>query len=176
MTYWFTVAKTGQRKPLHQICTCSKTMLQISLELCPRLVMVLMESRVLNQFKIFKLLQTLYYSMHTATIRLQSMLKKHYSQTSSLRCLKPVILRENDIQREEIQCYHKNICLNLLYESNIRAWFRQHCFYASNIQYKGPIFKHKGTAIFKQKGPILNHHFCLILSQKQTFVTKVKKT
>ena len=114
MTYWFTVAKTGQRKPLHQICTCSKTMLQISLELCPRLVMVLMESRVLNQFKIFKLLQTLYYSMHPATIRLQSMLKKHYSQTSSLRCLKPVILRENDIQREEIQCYHKNICLSFI--------------------------------------------------------------
>ena len=50
MTYWFTVAKTGQRKPLHQIYMCSKTMQQISLELCPRLVMVFMESRVLNPF------------------------------------------------------------------------------------------------------------------------------
>ena len=40
MTYWFTVAKTSQRKPFHQICICSKTMQQISLELGHRLVMV----------------------------------------------------------------------------------------------------------------------------------------
>ena len=30
MTYWFTVANTGQRKPFHQSCICSKTMQQIS--------------------------------------------------------------------------------------------------------------------------------------------------
>ena len=50
MTYWFTVAKTSQRKPFHQICICSKTMQQISLELGHRLVMVFVESRVLNSF------------------------------------------------------------------------------------------------------------------------------
>ena len=49
MTYWFTVANTGQRKPFHQSCICSKTMQQISLK-GHRLVMVLMESMVLNPF------------------------------------------------------------------------------------------------------------------------------
>ena len=50
MTYWFTVARTGQRKPFHQICICSKTMQQISLKLGHRLVMVFMESMGLNPF------------------------------------------------------------------------------------------------------------------------------
>ena len=49
MTYWFTVANTGQRKTFHQICICSKTMQQISLK-GHSLVMVFMESMVLNQF------------------------------------------------------------------------------------------------------------------------------
>ena len=49
MTYWFTVAKTSQRKPFHQICICSKTMQQISLK-GHRLVMEFMESMVLNPF------------------------------------------------------------------------------------------------------------------------------
>ena len=46
---------------------------------------------------------------------------------------KGVFLRESDIQREKI--YHKNIFLDLLYESNIRVLLRLYCFYASNIQY-----------------------------------------
>ena len=50
MTYRFTFAKTGQRKPFHQICICSKTMQQISLELGHHLVMVFMETRVLDPF------------------------------------------------------------------------------------------------------------------------------
>ena len=50
MTYWFTVTNTGQRKPFHQICICSKTMQQISLELGHHLVMVFMETRVLDPF------------------------------------------------------------------------------------------------------------------------------
>ena len=49
MTYWFTVANTGQRKPFHQSCICSKTMQQISLK-GHSLVMVCMESMVLNPF------------------------------------------------------------------------------------------------------------------------------
>ena len=49
MTYSFTVANTGQRKPFHQICICSKTMQQISLK-GHRLVMVFMENMVLNPF------------------------------------------------------------------------------------------------------------------------------
>ena len=49
MTYWFTVAKTGQRKPFQQICICSKTMHQISLKIDYRLVMVFM-SMVPNTF------------------------------------------------------------------------------------------------------------------------------
>ena len=49
MTYWFTVANTGQRKPFHQSCICSKTMQQISLK-GHRLVMEFMESMVLNPF------------------------------------------------------------------------------------------------------------------------------
>ena len=49
MTYWFTIANTGQRKPFHQICICLKAMQQISLKgHC--LVMVFMGSMVLNQF------------------------------------------------------------------------------------------------------------------------------
>ena len=32
MTYWFTVTNTGQKKPFHQSCICSKTMQQISLK------------------------------------------------------------------------------------------------------------------------------------------------
>ena len=47
MTYWFNVAKTDQKKPFHQICTCSKAMQQISLKLGHRLAMVFM---VLNPF------------------------------------------------------------------------------------------------------------------------------
>ena len=50
MTYWFTVANTGQRKPFLQICICSKTMQQISFK-SHSLVMVFMESMVLNQFE-----------------------------------------------------------------------------------------------------------------------------
>ena len=50
MNCWFTVANTGQRKPFYQICICSKTMKQISLKLDHRLVMVFMESMVLNPF------------------------------------------------------------------------------------------------------------------------------
>ena len=50
MTYWFTVTNTGQRKPFHQSCICSKTMQQISLKGHP-LVMEFMESMVLNPLK-----------------------------------------------------------------------------------------------------------------------------
>ena len=51
MTYWFTVAKAGQRKPFHQIFICSmKTMQGISLKLGHRLAMVFMQSMVLNSF------------------------------------------------------------------------------------------------------------------------------
>ena len=50
MTYWFTVANTGQRKPFHQSCICSKTMQQISLKGHP-LVMEFLESMVLNPLK-----------------------------------------------------------------------------------------------------------------------------
>ena len=49
MTYWFTVANTGQRKPFHQTWICAKTMQQTSLK-GHRLVMMFMESTVLNQF------------------------------------------------------------------------------------------------------------------------------
>ena len=49
MTYWFTIANTGQRKPFHQSCICSKTMQQISLT-GHRLATVFMESMVLNPF------------------------------------------------------------------------------------------------------------------------------
>ena len=82
MTYWFTVAKTGQRKPVHQICICLKTMQQISLELGYRLVVmhgVYGEQGAESIHKIFRLLQATYCSMQPAIIRLQSMLKKeHY--------------------------------------------------------------------------------------------------
>ena len=47
--------------------------------------------------------------------------KEHYRQVyPDTKNLKPIILkkRESDIQREKIPCYHKNICLILLYESN----------------------------------------------------------
>ena len=51
MTYWFTVANTGQRKPFQNLALCSKTMQQISLK-GHRLVMVMvfMEGMVLNLF------------------------------------------------------------------------------------------------------------------------------
>ena len=49
LTYLFTVANTGKRKPFHQSCICSKTMQQISLK-GHRLVMEFMESMVLNPF------------------------------------------------------------------------------------------------------------------------------
>ena len=52
------------------------------------------------------------------------------------KALKPVILKIKwHPKGDQIQCYHKNIDLNLLYESNIRALLRWYCFYASNIQY-----------------------------------------
>ena len=51
--------------------------------------------------------------------------KEHYRLVhSDAKALKPVIFhktRESDIQREKIQCCHKNICLDVLYESNIRV-------------------------------------------------------
>ena len=50
MTYWFTVAKTGKKKPFRQICICSKTMHQISFKLGHRLVVVFMENMVLSPF------------------------------------------------------------------------------------------------------------------------------
>ena len=86
---------------------------------------------------IFRLLKRTYCSMQPATIRLQCARKEHYRLVHpDAKALKPVILkkRESDIQREKIPCYHKSICLNLLYESNNRLLLRQYCFYASNIQ------------------------------------------
>ena len=98
MTYWFTVAKTGQRKPFHQICICSKTIQQISLELGHRLVMVFMdgEQGAESIHKIFRLLQRAYCSMQPATIRLQSMVKKNIIARlvhPDAKALKPVILK-----------------------------------------------------------------------------------
>ena len=58
--------------------------------------------------KVFNLLQRTYCSMQPATRHLQSMLKE----------------QAGEIQREKIKCYHDNICLNLLYESNIRVLLR----------------------------------------------------
>ena len=80
MTYWFTVAKTGQRKPFHQIFTCSKTIQQISLELGHRLVIVFTdgEQGAESIHEIFRLLQRAYCSMQPATISLQSMLQKEH--------------------------------------------------------------------------------------------------
>ena len=63
MTDWFTVPKTDQRKPFHQICICSKTMHEIDfLETCHRLVMVFLESKVLNPF----IKNSGYWKSHTA--------------------------------------------------------------------------------------------------------------
>ena len=49
ITYWFTVANNGLRKPFYQTCICSKTMQQILLK-GHRLVMVFIETMELNQF------------------------------------------------------------------------------------------------------------------------------
>ena len=50
MTYLFTVSNTGQRKPFLKMGISSKTMQQISLKGHRLLVMVFMESMVLNPF------------------------------------------------------------------------------------------------------------------------------
>ena len=49
MTYWFTVANSGQEKPFHQSCIRLKTMQQITLKV-HRLVMEFIGSMVLNPF------------------------------------------------------------------------------------------------------------------------------
>ena len=61
MTYWFTVANTGQKKASHQSCICSKTMQQILLK-GHRLVIEFMESMVLNPFITY----SSYWKEHTA--------------------------------------------------------------------------------------------------------------
>ena len=86
--------------------------------------------------KIFMLLQRTYCTKQPATRHLQGMLKEHYRLVHpDTKALKPAILKRNQHPKGEIQCYHKNICLNLLYASNIRVLLRQYCFYTSNIQY-----------------------------------------
>ena len=79
MTYWFTVAKTGQTKTFHQICICLKAMQQISLVLGHRLPGhgVYGEQDAESIHKLFRLLQRAYCSMQAATICLQVMLKKN---------------------------------------------------------------------------------------------------
>ena len=77
MTYWFTVANTGQRKPFHQSCICSKTMQQISFKGHHPGHGVYEEYGAESIHKIFRSLQRTYCSMPPATIRLQSMLKKN---------------------------------------------------------------------------------------------------
>ena len=60
--------------------------------------------------------------MQPATIRLQSMLKEHYRLVhQDAKALKLLILKRKRYPKEKIQSYHKNICLNLSYESNIRV-------------------------------------------------------
>ena len=82
MAYWFTVAKTGQRKPFHQICICSKTMQRVSLELSHCLFMVFMERRVLNPF-----------------IKYSGYSKEHTAQCNQLRYFCRVCLKKNIIAR-----------------------------------------------------------------------------
>ena len=66
--------------------------------------------------------------MQPATISLQSMLKKNFIARllhPYAKALKPVILKRKwHPKGDQIQCYHENIDLNLLYESNIRALLR----------------------------------------------------
>ena len=81
MTYWFTFAKNGQRKPFNQVCICSKTMQQISfigIWSSPGHG-VYGEQGAKSIHKILRLLQRAYCSMQPATTRLQSMLKKEHS-------------------------------------------------------------------------------------------------
>ena len=79
MTYWFTVAKTGKRKPFHQISTCSKTTQQISLTCSSPVHGVYGEHGAEFIHKMFRLLQITYCPMQPVTIRLQGMLKKEHS-------------------------------------------------------------------------------------------------
>ena len=80
---------------------------------------------------IFKLLKRTHCSMQPAcnanSTSAEYARKEHYRPVyPDTKNLKPIILkkRESDIQREKIPCYHKNICLNLLYESNNRVLLR----------------------------------------------------
>ena len=79
MTYWFTIAKTGKRKPFQQISTCSKTTQQISLTRSSPVHGVYGEHAAESIHKIFWLLEITYCPMQPVTICLQGMLKKEHS-------------------------------------------------------------------------------------------------
>ena len=84
------------------------------------------------------------------------------------KALKPVILeRKWHPKGDQIQRYHKNIDLNFYYVNLIFE------LYSVSIVSMHQIFStHK---IQRPQDRILKHQFCLMLSKKQTFVTKVKK-
>ena len=75
--------------------------------------------------KLFRLLQRAYCSMQAATICLQVMLKKNIIARlvhPGAKALKSgIIKRKWHPKGDQVQYYHKNIGLNLLYECNIRA-------------------------------------------------------
>ena len=96
MNYLFTVAKTGQREPFHQICRCLKTICTF-IETCSSSGHdVYQEHGVESIHKISRLLQRTYCSMQPATIRLQSLIKKNIIARlvhPDANALKPVILK-----------------------------------------------------------------------------------
>ena len=79
MTYWFTVANIGQRKPFHQICI-SDMLVDHAADFIERPSPghgVYGEHGAESIHKTFRLLQRTYCSIQPATILLQSMLKKN---------------------------------------------------------------------------------------------------
>ena len=122
MNYLFTVAKTGQREPFHQICRCLKTICTFIQTCSSSGHDVYQEHGVESVHKISRLLQRTYCSMQPATLRLQSMLKKEHHRLVHLdsKALEPVILKRKwHPKGKKIHSYHKSICLNLLYKPNI---------------------------------------------------------
>ena len=131
--------------------------------------MVFKESMVLNPF----IKYSGYCKEHTLnttshTTRLQSMLKEYYRLVHpDAKALKPVILRRKWHPKGENSVFPQKylfrfvICIK--YSSFTPLVLLLCIKYSVHTRDK------------EHKGPILKHHFCWILSKKQTLVTKVKK-
>ena len=116
-TYWFTVTNTGQSKPFHQICMCSKTMQRrFHWKVITWSWYLWRAWGWINSQNIQVTAKNIPLNNATSHNTSAEYAKKEHFRLvhPHAKALKPV--RESDIQREKIQCYHKNICLNLLYE------------------------------------------------------------